>query len=209
MDQMEYARGRHRQWRQSMSSSQRQAYLARQQAQARGKRPMVETSHDYQLQAGPSNRNEQSLEEFDNEGSSSRIPSNSNNHDQDFSRVRLTRIRQLARSGRSQINDDVVQNSARHNVPVVSMNNGEQNNNNEAMNNEEEQDNNNEAMNIDDEQDNDNINTHDNNGRPMSCCDYYAYMLQMRQLLENPLHRGGRLLQQTSRLPKCWGKQCG
>ena len=34
------------------------------------------------------------------------------------------------------------------------MNNGERNNNNEAMNNEEEQGNNNEAMNIDDEQDN-------------------------------------------------------
>ena len=59
MDQMDRARGRHRQWRQSMSSSQRQAYLARRRSQARGKRPMVETSHDYHSEAGPSNRNEQ------------------------------------------------------------------------------------------------------------------------------------------------------
>ena len=42
-----------------MSSSQRQAYLARRLAQARGKRPMVETNHDYQQEAGSSNRNEQ------------------------------------------------------------------------------------------------------------------------------------------------------
>ncbi|XP_061993411.1 uncharacterized protein LOC133711277 [Rosa rugosa] len=40
------------------------------------------------------------------------------------------------------------------------------------------------------------INSHDENGRPMSCCDYYAYMLQMRPSDENPLLRGGRLLQQ-------------
>ncbi|KAL6143230.1 hypothetical protein ACLB2K_053925 [Fragaria x ananassa] len=40
------------------------------------------------------------------------------------------------------------------------------------------------------------INSHDENGREMSCCDYYAYMLQMRPGDENPLLRGGRLLQQ-------------
>ncbi|XP_062028629.1 uncharacterized protein LOC133744551 [Rosa rugosa] len=43
------------------------------------------------------------------------------------------------------------------------------------------------------------INSHDENGRPMSCCDYYAYMLQMRPGDENPLLRGGRLLQQWLR----------
>ncbi|XP_024196003.1 uncharacterized protein LOC112199186 [Rosa chinensis] len=40
------------------------------------------------------------------------------------------------------------------------------------------------------------INSHDENGRPMSCCDYYAYMLQMCPGDENPLLRGKRLLQQ-------------
>ncbi|KAL6140312.1 hypothetical protein ACLB2K_058612 [Fragaria x ananassa] len=40
------------------------------------------------------------------------------------------------------------------------------------------------------------INSRGNNGKEMTCCDYYAYMLQMRQGQENPLHRGGRLLQQ-------------
>ncbi|XP_024173245.1 uncharacterized protein LOC112179142 isoform X3 [Rosa chinensis] len=44
MDQMDRARARDRQWRQPMSSSQRQAYLARRRAIAQGKRPMVETS---------------------------------------------------------------------------------------------------------------------------------------------------------------------
>ncbi|XP_004295965.1 PREDICTED: uncharacterized protein LOC101307681 [Fragaria vesca subsp. vesca] len=40
------------------------------------------------------------------------------------------------------------------------------------------------------------INSRGNNGKEMTCCDYYAYMLQMRKGHENPLHRGGRLLQQ-------------
>ncbi|KAM5586318.1 hypothetical protein ABKV19_005298 [Rosa sericea] len=51
MDLMERARARHRQRRQSMSSSQQQAYLARQCAIPQGKRLMVETS--------PSNKTEQ------------------------------------------------------------------------------------------------------------------------------------------------------
>ncbi|XP_024190810.1 uncharacterized protein LOC112194807 isoform X4 [Rosa chinensis] len=135
MDQMERVRARHRQWRESMSSSQRQAYLARRRAIAQEKRPVVETS--------PSNRAEQAPEEFDNEGTRSRISSNSNNPEQDYTRVRLTRIRQMARSNRSETSDGVVRISTRYELPNATMNNHEEHNsNNVAMNNDEEHTNN-------------------------------------------------------------------
>ncbi|CAL2256484.1 unnamed protein product [Prunus armeniaca] len=40
------------------------------------------------------------------------------------------------------------------------------------------------------------INTHDDNGRDVSCCDYYSYMLQIREGGSSLLLQGGRLLQQ-------------
>jgi hypothetical protein len=58
---MERARARHRQWRQSMSSSQRPAYLARRHAQARGKQLVVET--DYRLEACPSTKKKSQKDE--------------------------------------------------------------------------------------------------------------------------------------------------
>ncbi|KAL6225029.1 hypothetical protein ACLB2K_003881 [Fragaria x ananassa] len=40
------------------------------------------------------------------------------------------------------------------------------------------------------------VNSHNNNGRNLTCRDYYAYVLQIRQHAESVLLRGGRLLQQ-------------
>ncbi|KAM5552330.1 hypothetical protein ABKV19_026940, partial [Rosa sericea] len=88
-------------------------------------------------------------------GTSSRISSNSNNPEQDYSRVRLTRIRQMARSNRSETSDGVVRISTRYELPNAAMNNHEEHNsNNVAMNNDEEHTNYIEAMDIDEEEDN-------------------------------------------------------
>ena len=46
MDQRERARANHQEWRDSMTSGQHQAYLARRRALARGKRPAVESMTD-------------------------------------------------------------------------------------------------------------------------------------------------------------------
>ncbi|XP_009341227.2 uncharacterized protein LOC103933281 [Pyrus x bretschneideri] len=40
------------------------------------------------------------------------------------------------------------------------------------------------------------VNSHDDGGRAITCCDYYAYMLQIRHNGSSLLLRGGRLLQQ-------------
>ncbi|XP_048441363.1 uncharacterized protein LOC125477912 [Pyrus x bretschneideri] len=40
------------------------------------------------------------------------------------------------------------------------------------------------------------VNTRNNNSRKVTCCDYYSYLLQIRQHDESLLLRGGRLLQQ-------------
>ena len=58
-----------------------------------------------------------SLEESNNEGTSSRNTSSSNNQQQVPSRVRLTHIRQLARSDRSHANDGVAPYSTRYGEP--------------------------------------------------------------------------------------------
>ncbi|PRQ58045.1 hypothetical protein RchiOBHm_Chr1g0354931 [Rosa chinensis] len=57
MDHRERARASHQEWRQSMSSTQHEAYLARRRAHARGKRLAVENVSDHGQEAGPSNRN--------------------------------------------------------------------------------------------------------------------------------------------------------
>ncbi|KAL6296631.1 hypothetical protein ACE6H2_004773 [Prunus campanulata] len=52
---MEHAHNRTREWRQSMSSSQRRHYLARRRAIAQGKRPIMNNVRDCHTEGGPSN----------------------------------------------------------------------------------------------------------------------------------------------------------
>ncbi|XP_024186018.2 uncharacterized protein LOC112190772 [Rosa chinensis] len=149
MDHRERAHASHQEWRQSMSSTQHEAYLARRRAHARGKRLAVENVSDHEQEAGPSNRNRLAPVHSDNESISSRVSSYSQNHDQDATRVRLTHIRQLARSTTSRLNNVVIQNSVPYEMPNVTMNNhDEDHNNNEHMvNNHEDQNNNTELEN--------------------------------------------------------------
>ncbi|XP_004308422.1 PREDICTED: uncharacterized protein LOC101310942 [Fragaria vesca subsp. vesca] len=194
---MERARDQHRQWRELMSPSERDAYLERRRAIARGKRPRVENepsepteqnsdeinnegtnsriasitneqqqdyararlTHIRQLARSTASRASDAdvrryalYEESNNEGISSRNTSSSNNQQQVLSRVRLTHIRQLARSDRSHANDGVAPYSTRYELPNSTMNNHEENTNNVAMNNDDGHTNHTETMNINEDQ---------------------------------------------------------
>ncbi|VVA16080.1 PREDICTED: AT hook [Prunus dulcis] len=113
---MERAHNRTREWRQSMSSSQRRHYLARRRAIARGKRPIMNNVRDCHTQGGPSNIEERHPEQVQHEGTSSMVASHINNPGEQSTRMRLTHIRQLARSDRPQSPDGLQLISASNEV---------------------------------------------------------------------------------------------
>ncbi|XP_021808472.1 uncharacterized protein LOC110752178 [Prunus avium] len=99
-----------------MSSSQRRHYLARRRAIAQGKRPIMNNVRDCNTEGGPSNIEERHPEQVQHEGESSTVASHINNPGEQSTRMRLTHIRQLARSDRPQFPDGLQLLSASNEV---------------------------------------------------------------------------------------------